>query len=161
MITQQQVLDTFEYREGKLYWKVKPSNQIAVGAQAGCINSHGYAVVRLGGVLYRVHRIVFLMHNGYLPTYIDHIDGNRLNNEISNLREATASQNACNKPLQSNSKSGIKGVTWKPKLKHWCVEIQANKIRHYCGIFKDLELAELVAVEARDKYQKQFAYKGI
>lgn len=108
MITQNRILELFEYRDGGLFWKVKPAKQIAVGSKAGCKNSHGYCVVRADGVLYGAHRIIFLMHHGYLPDYIDHADGNRLNNSIDNLREATASENCYNKSAQSNNTSGEK-----------------------------------------------------
>jgi hypothetical protein len=157
MITKERVLKLLEYRDGSLFWKVKPAKQIAVGAEAGCKNSHGYCVVRVDGVLYGAHRIVFLMHHGYLPDYIDHADGNRLNNSIDNLRSATASENACNKLTQSNNKSGVSGVRWHKQIKHWCVEIQVNKVKHYLGIYKDLELAGLVAAEARNLYHGNFA----
>ena len=157
MITQQRALELFDYQNGSLFWKVKPAKQIVIGSKAGCVNSDGYSVVRVDGVLYGSHRIVFLMHNGYLPDYIDHIDGNRLNNSIDNLRAATASENSYNKPAQSNNKSGCKGVRWHKQIKHWCVEIQVNKVKHYLGIYKDLELADLVAQEARSLYHGKFA----
>jgi len=157
MITQKRILELLEYKDGSLFWKIKPAKKIAVGSKAGCVNADGYSVIRIDGSLYRTHRIVFLMHHGYLPDYIDHADGNRLNNTIDNLREATASENAYNKPVQSNSASGVKGVRWHKQIKHWCVEIQVNKVKHYLGIYKDLELAELVATEARNLYHGNFA----
>ena len=160
MITQQRALDLFEYRNGSLFWKVKPAKQIAIGSEAGCKNSHGYCVVRVDGVLYGVHRIIFLMHHGYLPKYIDHADRNPINNRIENLREASASENAYNKVAQSNNRSGCKGVHWKKQIKHWSVEIQVNKVKKYLGIYKDLELADLVAQEARDLYHGNFARNG-
>ena len=160
MITQQEALDLFEYRDGSLYWRVKKSYRVDVGKEAGCKNSHGYHVVRVNNVLYGVHRIIFLMHHGYLPKYIDHADRNPMNNRIENLREASASENAYNKITQSNNRSGFKGVRWHKQIKHWCVEIQVNKVKKYLGIYKDLELADLVAQEARDLYHGNFARNG-
>lgn len=160
MISQERILELLEYKDGSLFWKVKPAKQIAIGKEAGCVNNHGYSVIRIDGVLHRTHRIIFLMHHGYLPQYIDHADGNKLNNSIENLREATACQNAYNKPAQSNNKSGEKGVRWHKQIKHWCVEIQVNKVKHYLGIYKDLELAALVASEARILYHGNFATQG-
>ena len=160
MITQQQVLELFEYRDGNLYWKVKPAKQVAVGAKAGCKNSHGYCVVRVNKVLYGIHRIIFLMHHGHLPEYIDHADNDRLNNRIENLRQATNIQNSYNRGKQSNNRSGFKGVHWKKQIKHWVVEIQVNKTKKYLGIYKDLELAALVAAEARNLYHGSFAKQG-
>ena len=157
MITQQRALDLFDYQDGQLYWRVKKSYRVEIGKEAGCKNSHGYCVVRVDGVLYGVHRIVFLMHHGYLPDTIDHIDGNPQNNNIENLRQATNVENCYNRGKQSNNKSGCKNVHWKAKIKHWSVEIQVNKVKHYLGIYKDLELAALVASEARDLYHGKFA----
>lgn len=149
MITQQQALEAFEYRDGELYWKVPKSIRIKVGDKIDGLDACGYKRVRFNGRLYRVHRIIFLMHHGYFPQYIDHINGIRTDNKIENLREVTASQNACNRPA--------KGVIWRKNIKHYEVSIQVNKVKHYCGIYKDLELAELVAVMAKEKYHGQFA----
>lgn len=160
MITQQQALDLFEYKNGALYWRVKKSYRVEVGKEAGCKNSHGYCVVRVNGILYGIHRIIFLMHHGYLPEYIDHADGDRLNNRIENLRQATNIQNSYNRGKQSNNHSGFKGVHWKKQIKHWAVEIQVNKTKKYLGIYKDLDLAALVASEARDLYHGKFARQG-
>lgn len=157
MITKERANELFEYRDGALYWRVKKAYRVAVGAEAGCKNSHGYCVVRVDGVLCGAHRIIFLMHHGYFPKYVDHIDGNPLNNSIDNLREATNVENCCNRGKQSNNRSGSKNVHWKAKIKHWSVEIQVNKVKRYLGIYKDLELADLVAQEARDLYHGNFA----
>ena len=59
MITQQQALDLFEYRNGGLYWRVKKSYRVEIGKEAGCKNSHGYCVVRVDGILYGIHRVIF------------------------------------------------------------------------------------------------------
>ena len=160
MITQQQALEAFEYRDGELYWKVPKSIRIKVGDKCDGMDCHGYKRVRYNGKLYRVHRIIFLMFNGYLPQYIDHINCDRADNRIENLREVNAIENACNRAMQSNNRTKVKGVIWRKNIKHYEVSVQVNKVKNYCGIFKDLELAELVAIEARDKYHKQFAYKG-
>jgi hypothetical protein len=74
MITQKRVLELLEYRDGGLFWRVKPAKQIVIGSEAGCVNDQGYSVIRIDGVLHRTHRVVFLMHHGYLPKYIDHAD---------------------------------------------------------------------------------------
>ena len=98
-----------------------------------------------------------MMHYGYLPKYIDHVDGDSVNNRIENLREATNQQNAYNQKLRKNSTSGVKGVNWDKDTNKWRVRIQINGKHTHIGSFEDLMLAELVAVEARDKYHKEFA----
>jgi len=151
--------ELFEYCEGHLYWKSKPSNRvnIKVGDLAGYKNAQDYMAVGIHGRKYKNHRIIFFMHHGYIPDEIDHIDGNTLNNKIENLREATHAQNMANKKQYVNSLSGVKGVSWHKAAKKWYVQIRSNQKHLFQGLFNDLELAELVAIEARNKYHGQFA----
>ena len=106
---------------------------------------------------YLNHRIIFVMFNGYLPEFLDHIDGNSLNNKIENLREATQQQNCINRKHHSNSKSPYKNVYWNKAAKKWQVYCRIDGHLKYFGIFEDLELADLVAQEARAKYHGEFA----
>jgi len=66
--------------------------------------------------------LIFLYHHGYLPKFVDHIDGNKKNNRIENLREATKSQNAMNQKVSTRNTSGIKGVMWHKRDKKWFVQ---------------------------------------
>jgi hypothetical protein len=92
-----------------------------------------------------------------LPEFLDHIDGNTFNNCIENLRPATISQNNCNQVIRKDNTSGIKGVSWCKTWKKWKVRVQINRKRISFGYFKNLELAELVAIEARNKFHGNFA----
>jgi len=160
MITQQLVKDLFQYRDGNLYWNVA-RQKIKIGQKAGNVNpTTGYELIGISGKLYRTHRLVFLMFNGFLPKEIDHIDGNKLNNCIENLRETTHSDNCKNIGYRKNNTSGVLNVSWHKPYSKWTVRMRINKKPVNLGYFEDLELAALVAVEARDKYHKQFAYKG-
>jgi hypothetical protein len=149
----------FDYCDGELYWKSKPSKyaNIKIGDKAGRVHSTGYRILQLNGVKQKLHRVIFLMHHGYLPAYIDHIDGNPLNNKVENLRPTTRSQNLCNTKLFINSKSGIKGVSWHTQSKKWYVQVRLKGKSVCQKLIDNLELAELVAIEARDKYHKEFA----
>jgi hypothetical protein len=113
--------------------------------------------VGVGGKHYRLHRVIFFMHHGYLPDVIDHIDGDILNNKIENLRPATHTQNMRNTKLSSRNNSGVKGVNWDKKSNKWRVHISVDGKTKTFGRFKDMELAELIAIEARDKYYGEFA----
>jgi hypothetical protein len=159
-LTPEQVTELFEYRDGDLYWKLSTNHKIAKDKKAGTKNSHGYLTVTLNDKILKVHRLVFLLHYGYLPKYIDHINGNRSDNRIENLREATASQNCLNRSVQSNNKANIKNVSWHKRDKKWQVFVTVDKKSKYFGSFKDLELADLVAQEARDKFHKEYANHG-
>jgi hypothetical protein len=157
MITQQQCLDLFEYRDGELFWKVRKAKANHIGDKAGHLNNTGYYRVSIDYKLYLIHRIIFLMHHGYLPQFLDHIDNNPQNNRIENLRPATKTQNICNTSLRKNNTSGVKGVVWIRSIKKWEVRVDINHKRHTFGYFKDLAEAAKVAEKARNELHKEFA----
>jgi hypothetical protein len=95
------------------------------------------------------------MHHGWFPDEVDHVDGVRDNDRVENLRAATASENQCNKRRLRNNTSGFKNIRF--KAKKWNVELKLNNKNYYFGRYDDLELAELVAMEARNKYHGAFA----
>ena len=124
--------------------------------------NHRYARISVKNKPYAVHRIVFLWHHGYLPQVTDHIDNDRLNNRIENLREVTHQQNSFNKKRDFNSASPYKGVkpasrARKNGLVPWEVSVSFNKKQIYLGTFNDIEIANQVAIAAREKYHGQFA----
>lgn len=159
-MNKQLVDEYFEHRDGRLFWKkvTHPNKQYLVGEEAGSIHKTGYRHVTWLGGIHKVHRLIFITVNGYLPKEIDHINGNRLDNRIENLREVTRSQNQYNKSRCRNNTSGYRGVSWHEKSKAWTVRIAVAGKPIRLGYFKDLELAGLVADEARSKYHGQHAY---
>jgi HNH endonuclease/AP2 domain len=161
MITQEIAHQLFEYRDGELYWKVKPCRRDPIGTKAGHFDSaRGYTSINYKKKRYYLHRIIFLMQHGFLPAEVDHIDGNKANNKIENLRVCSHSENGFNKAAQSNSKSGVKNVSWSKVRNKWIVFIKSNNKQKNIGGFDDLELAELVAVMAREKYHGAYANHG-
>jgi hypothetical protein len=159
MITKAQVSECFEHRDGKLYWKkvAHPNKQYLVGQEAGSIHKTGYRHVTWRGKIHKVHRLIFLLEYGYLPPEVDHINGDRQDNRIENLRPATRSENQCNRPALASNTSGYPGVSWHKKSKAWCVRVMKNGKTVVQQYFKDLELAGLVAIEARAKYHGVYA----
>ena len=159
-ITQNQVKDLFDYRDGELYWKISLAYKIKIGNKAGSLNGRGYLNTKIKGRLYRNHRIIFLYHHGYLPKCIDHIDGNKINNRIENLREATISQNICNARTRADNTSGVKGVSWHKQTKKWIVQLQVKNKAKYFGLYHDIEVAKFIAETMRNKYHGAFANHG-
>jgi hypothetical protein len=154
ILTQDFVTSLFLYKNDNLYWKKsKPGRQI--NKPAGTFNKKGYRYVMINGKLYLAHRLIFLMFNGYLPKEVDHINGK--SNNIKNLRPATHSQNCHNQGLKKTNTSGFKGVGWSKKYKKWRVRVTINSKEIDFGCFEDIELADLVAQEARNKHHKEFA----
>lgn len=116
----------------------------------------GYLSLWYDGRIRRVHQVAWYQTYGYWPTIIDHIDGDILNNRIDNLREVTNSQNQMNKGLQKNNKSGTKGVYLQNGGPLWRVQVRTGGIVRTWNSIDCLELAALVADEARAKYQGSF-----
>ena len=157
MITQKFLLELFEYKDNQLYWKVDRTANRLKGKPAGCLDGKGYLQTKIKNVLYKNHRLIFMMQHGYVPRIIDHIDGNPLNNKIENLRPATISQNSMNAKIYCTNKSGVKNVNWNKNSKKWEVKLQVNGKRQNFGAFADLELATAIAKAIRNKYYKEFA----
>ena len=156
-VTRQFLHDHFEYKDGDLFWKKPLSNRVKVGQKAGTLKDNGYLVTRIDGNMMRNHKIVYMLFNDEIPELIDHIDGNKLNNRIENLRLASKIENAQNSKLRSDNSTGVKGLRWHSQRNKWNVRLVINKKEKSFGLFEDFELAELVAFEAREKYHGQFA----
>ena len=153
--------EAFEYRNGELYWKImtNPSKKL-IGKKAGCQSSGAYGVVNLDSKSYSIHKVIFAMHNGFIPPIVDHINGNKSDHRIENLRAATHQSNNWNKVTQSNNKLGKKNISWhKQNQKYW-VQLVQNRKKVVSVFVDNLELAELVAIEARNKYHGEFANHG-
>jgi len=151
------IKSNFEYMDGKLYWKTPRGRKIKVGDRAGHLQQSGYWAINIDKKLYKEHRVVFLMHHGYLPKYIDHIDGDKLNNKVENLRPCTNSENAMNQKISSRNSLGVKNVSFHKPLKKYKVQIQLDGKDIHIGYFDDLKVAELEAKNARQKYFGNFS----
>ena len=161
-LTQEEAHRLFEYKDGVLFWKIRPAMRNHIGDVVGGTNGtkQPYLRGRYKEHRFMVHQIVFLMHHGFIPECVDHIDGNIQNNRIENLRQATKAQNAYNQKLHTNNKSGHRCVHWHKHHKIWVVRLCIKKKNVLTKYFKDFELACLVADEARDIYHGNYAFKG-
>jgi hypothetical protein len=156
MITKELLHELFEYKDGELYWKVATTNRYGANRKAGFYCQNGYRYIGLMGKRYKTHRLIWMMHHGDMPEIIDHINRDSLDNRIENLRPATKAQNCQNNKKRINE-SGSRNVHQNKKTKKWTVRIAVNKKNIHIGSFEDFELAEFVAMEARNKYHKEFA----
>ena len=155
-LTQTEARAVWDYRDGQLYWRERANTHVPAGSLAGHLRrSDGYWHVTHKRRSYLNHRVIYLIHYGIMPLYIDHIDGDSSNNKIENLRETTLRQNAHNRRKASTNKSGMKNVS--PHRGKWQVRVRANGKTCFYALVEDLELAKLIACEARDKYHADFA----
>ena len=153
--------ELFEYDKetGKLYWKVVRQRG-NVGDEVGCDNGRGYLVTRINDKVYRVHRVIFLMHKGYLPKTLDHVNGDRADNRIENLRAVTSSQNQYNRKLNKNNTSGYKGVYYHKKTAKFRARISHLNKNIYLGSYNTPEEADVAVRAAREKLHGSFAHHG-
>lgn len=110
---------------GIITWRENRSPGIKAGERAGTINSHGYDQICINGRAHLGHRLAWLLTHGYWPAaMIDHIDGDRSNNRLSNLREATSAQNQANRGARKDSGTGRRGVRFQKHSGKWAAQIQ-------------------------------------
>ena len=161
------IIDLFEYRDNNLYWKVRPKNQVDMSKPAGNINGRGYRRIKIKGKKYQAHRLIYLMHNEQWDitdtsqdNSIDHIDRDKLNNSIDNLRVATNSQQQHNTGMRNDNTSGESNVYWHKPAGKWYVIVTVNNNRRSGGYFINKEDAIAKATQLRDELHGEFANHG-
>ena len=113
----------------------------------------GYAVGNLDGMSYYAHRIIWAhIHGSVSDMEIDHINGDRSDNRLQNLRAVSRLQNTQNRKVRAESKSGVCGVEWHQQCRKWKAYINANKRRVYLGVYVNLEDAIAARKAAEVKY---------
>lgn len=154
-MTHQDFCDRFEYKDGLLYYK-KTIGCMKKGSTVGSEDKDGYIKTIINRQTWRVHRIIFFMHNNYLPEYLDHIDGNPKNNKIENLRPATVSENNLNRGKHKRNTSGYKGVTWVASANKFSARLAVDKKRLFLGYFDDPKEAHHAYCNAAYKLAPNF-----
>lgn len=150
-ITQEFLKELLNYNHitGEFRWKVYRNQHVRIGDRAGTINENNYRQIQILGKMYREHRLVWLYVYGKFPTkeMIDHIDGDKQNNKVDNLREATRQENTYNSCIRENKSSRFKGVCWDKSRLKWIASSQdATKKHKHLGRYESEE-------EAHQAYQ--------
>lgn len=135
---------------GVLKWRYRISGKVKPDLIAGFLDDEGYRVVRIDGVNFRAHRVIWLLVHGVWPTsMLDHRNGDRDDNRLVNLREATNAQNQMNKK-NNGGKSGLKGV---------CVVRKSYGLRYRPQIYVDGKLRTFglfkTPQEAHEVYKRE------
>lgn len=150
---------TWNERAGDAVLKGNFNSQFA-GRLAGTRDSQGYVQIAISVPrhrIYRAHRLAWAYVFGVWPKLIDHIDGNKSNNAISNLRIATQRQNTANQKRRRTNTSGFKGVRWDPRMRKWASGITVNGKTIHLGFFASPEDAHAAYAVAAVEYNGEFA----
>lgn len=111
------------------------------GSVAGTHDNRGYIRVTIDTRRYLAHRLAWKLVNGAEPEFIDHINGDRTDNRIENLRPVSRTQNNRNRANQHNNKSGVPGVRLRGG--HWVAEIKVAGSIRYLGQFDSINEASI------------------
>jgi hypothetical protein len=152
MLTQKELKENFyyNYKTGELSWiHASNKNRLKAGRICKCLDVHGYIQINYNGHIYKGHRLVWLYVYGEMPKdQIDHINHNRADNRIENLRCVNNHINHLNRPLQSNNKTGISGVSFSKKTEKYFAYITHNGKKNHLGVYKTLEEAIKIRKQA-------------
>jgi hypothetical protein len=148
-----------EFKDGILYNKITRHGLAVKGELAGAVSGK-YRLITLQNKLFILHRIAYYMVHGNCPASIDHINGDKFDNRIENLRPATTKQNAFNVGLNSKNTSGVKGLSWAKKPQKWLACIKINGKNKNLGYFESKELGAEFLELARDMLHGSFANHG-
>lgn len=142
-IDHKEISEVLYYKDGLLFWK--KNNKLA-----GTVTKSGYLKVQINKVVYYSHRLIWVLFNKEIPVdkQVDHIDRNKSNNKIINLRLVDSVGNALNKPCKE-SNTGIKGVS--KDRDYYKVSFTVKNKSVHVGNYKNLDEAKKVAKEYYNK----------
>lgn len=155
MLTQDRVKQLLVYdpNTGVFKWRVYRAGNAIPGQTTGSVNTTGYTQIKLDAVKYSAHRLAWLYVTGGWPNFdLDHINRNRQDNRIANLRPATRSQNCQNQKPRSDNVSGVKGVHWCKRKERWIVQMNIGGKRKQLGAFTQLNDAQIVRAAAEKQH---------
>jgi hypothetical protein len=163
-VTQEELKESFYYVDGDLFFKPFTGSRNRVSRlsnrRLGYRNKDGYFIAQWRHHKMYLHRMIFLYHHGYLPEQVDHIDGNKGNNKIENLRAANNALNMHNTVKRKDNTSGIKGVWYCKRSQRWIAEFVFNKKKTHVGSFLSKEEAAQAIKITREQIVKEFANHG-
>jgi len=134
--------------QGNRSWNTRYAGKPAFTA----VDHKGYQVGAINGTNYRAARVIYKLCHGVDAHQVDHIDGNRLNNRIDNLRAVTGQQNQQNMKRCTRNKSGVTGVSWNTEKNRWDAKITHNKKTILLGRFTDFDEAVATRKQAENEF---------
>ena len=153
----------YDPKSGNFVWKVtRNARQARVGDIAGRFDSYGYVQIRFKGKSYLAHRLAWFFYYGEFPDgELDHINGNRNDNSIANLRLATRRENTRNTRMRKDNTSGFKGVTFHKKTGKWAAALFINGKTKHLGLFETALLASKEYCRRASELHGEFFNPGL
>ena len=150
----------YDRETGEFSWKIARKGA-SKGRQAGTINGLGYRQIMMDGITYLAHRIAWLIATGRHPVdQIDHINGEKSDNRIANLREASCSENLRNIKISAVNTSGMKGVSLEKSRGRFQGQVRLNGVRHRTARFHTAEEANTATIILREHLHGSFVNHG-
>lgn len=151
---------TYDPDAGRFFWKASPRRR-AIDGEAGTVNTGGYRQICIDQKIYKAHRLAWFYAYGVWPkNQIDHINGQRDDNRLGNLREADFSQNQANAKKRALSENPAKGVTLHKASGLWNARVTKGRRVVYCEYFSSIDDAKSAYKENAEKYFGVFARSG-
>jgi hypothetical protein len=138
----------------------RTGNNTHIGDVAGGVNSNGYRSIRVGGRKHQAHRLAWIYEYGAIPDgmQIDHVNGDRQDNRICNLRIATHTDNVHNQRTEhSNNKLGVLGVSRSPGAKTYVAQIQVNGKKISLGRYPSVDTARAAYLRAKEELHPAYS----
>lgn len=149
----------YDIESGQIRWKAKRIG-VSHGSIAGTVTPSGYITIMIDRQPVLAHRVAWKMHFGCEPVaMIDHIDGNKQNNRISNLRDVTHLQNGWNRSTRSWSGTGVKGVTFCKQTKKYRAVLRTGGKTICLGRYANIADARAAYLRAAEKAFGEFMRK--
>lgn len=158
MLTQDLLIEMFDY-DPETGWFINrySRGRAGAGSRAGAETGHGYRRIIIGYNKYYEHRLAWLYTYGDWPNEIDHINGDRCDNRIANLRVCSRSENNFNAKT-TTGQAGLSGAYLDSRNSTWYSKIQVGGQQIFLGNFDSPEEAHKAYLEALDKVAGEFAY---
>ena len=148
----------YDPETGVLTWLVSGRRmKPRAGEVAGCADPRGYIQIRINRRLYWAHRLALAIVNGEWPDgEVDHLDGDKGNNRLSNLRVGTKATNMQNlrRAMTSNKSSGLLGAHWNKERQKWKAAITVDGRTVYLGLFDTAQAAHTAYVQAKRQHHE-------